>query len=38
MQGRLPAGARTIEVQAEFVPRSSCAAPARAVTSKSATR
>jgi LacI family transcriptional regulator len=38
MQGRLPAGARTIEVMADFVPRSSCAAPARLATSKSATR
>ena len=38
MQGRLPAGARTIEVMADFVPRSSCAAPARLATTNSATR
>jgi LacI family transcriptional regulator len=38
MQGRLPAGARTIEVKADFVPRSSCAAPVRSAASKSVTR
>jgi LacI family transcriptional regulator len=38
MQNRLPAGAKTIEVKADFVPRSSCAAPALAVTGKSVTR
>jgi LacI family transcriptional regulator len=38
MQGRLPAGARTIEVKADFVPRNSCAPLIRSVTSKSATR
>jgi LacI family transcriptional regulator len=38
MQGRLPAGAKTIEVKADFVPRSSCTAPALAVTGKSVTR
>lgn len=30
MQGRLPPGARTIEIKADFVPRSSCAALVRA--------
>ncbi|CAH0206250.1 HTH-type transcriptional regulator DegA [Arthrobacter sp. Bi83] len=33
MQGRLPAGARTIEVKADFVPRNSCAPLIRSVAS-----
>ena len=38
MQARLPEGVRTIEVEAEFIPRSSCTAPRLVSKAKSTTR